>query len=144
MLSARLALPILCSCWLLAACAPVSAVLIGPARQPITASEVKVYLSPPPAFEAIATLSVSSRSVSLLGGERLTEKVIARLREQAAHVGANGLLLEDVSDNQDLSLGTGISTQTYTHNGDVSLGIGGWFGIIRRTGRGRAILVPPG
>jgi hypothetical protein len=127
----------------LAACATSSQILTGTPRAPIPSAEVKVYTQAPPSFEEIAILNASRESASA-EGERAFTKMIDSLKERAALVGANGLLLEDFSDAQTLALGTGLGSETYTHNGSISLGVGGWFGIAKRSAKGRAIFVPPG
>lgn len=130
-------------CLMLAACAPSSAVLVGRTRSPLSSSQVTVYLSPPPAFEDIAMLNASRKTLGLFDGERVADKIIERFKEQAARLGANGVLLVDISDDEITSLGTGVGSQTVTHNADISLGIGGVFSIVKKIGKGRAIYVPP-
>jgi hypothetical protein len=128
---------------MLAACASSSQVLTGAARPPISPDAVRVYTHAPASFEEIAILNASQDSVSTAGGERAIEKMINRLKGQAALLGANGLLLEDFSDAHTLSLGTGLGSDTYTHNGSISLGLGGSIGIVKKTAKGRAIYIPP-
>jgi hypothetical protein len=128
---------------LLAACASSSRILTGTPRAPIVPNEVRVYTSAPASFEEIAVLNASKQSVSSAGGERAIQKMIEGLKAQAAVLGANGLLLEDFSDAQDLSLGTGVGSDTYTHNGSISIGLGGSLGIIKKTAKARAIFVSP-
>jgi hypothetical protein len=123
------------------ACATSSQQIIGAARAPIAPDEVRVYTQSPPHFEEIAVLSASRRTVT--GGEQAIEKMIESLKAQAAMLGANGLLLDDFSDEQALSVGTGVGTDTYTHNGSVSLGAAGSVGVVKKTVKCRAIFVPP-
>jgi hypothetical protein len=124
------------------ACAP-SEVLTGTVRPSILESEVVVYSAAPPKFEQIAVLSASSKTAFAVGGEKSFDKVVQRLKARAAKLGANGLILGDFSDEQSLSLGTGLGSDSYTHNGSISLGMGGFFGVYKKTGEGRAIYVPP-
>lgn len=88
-------------------------------------------------------LTASRKTVSSASGEKAIDRVIDEMQAQAAKLGANGLLLEDFSDAQSLSVGTGVGSDTYTHNGSISLGVGGAIGIIKKTGRGRAIFIAP-
>lgn len=118
--------------------------LVGPARPPISAADVKIYDQPPPTFQEVAVLNAWSDSLFRPGGPHATDKVIARLKRRAAQVGANGIILGDFSDELISSLGTGLGTDTYTHNSSISLGAGGAIGIYKKTGKGRAIYVPPG
>src|ERR1700675_3804588 len=92
----------------LAACAASeSFVLVGTARPAISPAEVKIYSHPPPTFEEIALLNASSNSVFTPGGQKTVDTVIERLKEQAAKLGANGVILEGFSDRETGALGTG-------------------------------------
>jgi len=128
----------------LAACAPSSHILVGTARPPISPSDVKIYLQPPPSFEQIAILNASANSMFGTGGQGTVDKVIQRLKEQAAKLGANGVILEGMSDRQTGSLGGGSGSTSYSSNSAVGVGVGGSLGIFKKTGQGRAIFVPPG
>jgi hypothetical protein len=124
-----------------AACAPTQ-ILTGTARAPIPESDVVVYSAAPPHFEQIALLSATSKTLFRAGGKKTTDKLVARLTVRAAKLGANGIILDDVSDEQSLSLGTGVGSQSYTHNADISLSFGGLFNVYKETGNARAIYVP--
>jgi hypothetical protein len=104
---------------------------------------VRVYTQAPQSFEEIAVLSASRKSVSAAGGERAIEKMIDTMKLRAAQLGANGLLLEDFSDSNGVSLATGVGSETYTHNASISLGVGGALGVVRKAAKGRAIFVAP-
>src|SRR6266849_284234 len=128
----------------LAACAPSSHILVGTARPPISPSDVKIYLQPPPTFEQIAILNASANSMFGTGGQGSVDKVIQRLKEQAAKLGANGIILGGMSDRQTGSLGGGSGSSSYSGNSAVGVGVGGSLGIFKKTGEARAIYVPPG
>jgi hypothetical protein len=128
----------------LAACAPSSHVLVGPARPPISPADVKVYLQPPPSFQQIAIVNASADSALSTGGQASVNKVIARLKDEAAKLGANGIILEGMSDRQTGSIGAGSGSSSYSGNSAVGVGVGGSLGIFKKTGEGRAIYVPPG
>jgi hypothetical protein len=120
-------------------------VLTGKPRSAIPAAEVRVYTQAPQHFEEIAVFAASRKSVSSAGGERAIAIMIDSMRDQAAKLGANGLLLEDFSDSNSLGLGTAIGSQTYTHNGSINLGVDGSLGIVKKIAQARAIFVtPPG
>src|SRR5476651_2225203 len=125
----------------LADCASSSQLLTGSPRAPLPSSAVEVYTQAPQNFEEIAVLRASRQSVSTAGGERAIEKMIETMRSQAAQLGANGLLLEDLSDANGLALGSGVGSQTYTHNGSINVGVGGSLGLVKKTANGRAIFV---
>ncbi len=116
-------------------------IVTGAVRAPIATTDVRVYTHAPANFEEIAVLSASRQSISSAGGERAIQKMIAGMKSQAALLGANGLLLEDFSDERDLSLGTSVGSDSYTHNGSISVAAGGSLGVIKKTAKGRAIFV---
>jgi hypothetical protein len=124
------------------ACSTSSQTLTGTPRPAVAPSEVTVYTHAPPDFQEIALLSASRKSVSTAGGERAIEKIIDDLKMQAAALGANGLLLEDISDKRGLSVGTGVGTDTFTHNGSISLGVGTSLGLFNKFVESRAIWIP--
>ena len=128
----------------LAACASESIVVTGPARPPISPAEVKIYSRPPPAFEEVAILNASKSSAFTTGGQKTVDKVIAGLKEQAAKLGANGIILEGFSDSQTGSVGSGVGSSSVSSNSAVGVGVGGSLGIYKKTGHGVAIFVPPG
>jgi hypothetical protein len=128
----------------LAACATFSQVLTGVPRSPILPGAVRVYTQAPQSFEEIALLDASRNSVSSASGERAIAKMIEAMRTQAARLGANGLLLEDFSDSDPTAIGTGVGSQTYTHNASIDVGVGGSIGVTKKMARARAIFVPAG
>jgi hypothetical protein len=130
----------------LAGCAPSTHVLVGQARPPITPDQVKIYSHPPAtAFEEIAILDASSKSAFGTGGQKSIDKVIERLKNEAAKLGANGVILEGFSDAETGSIGTGVGSDSYGNHSAVGVGLGGSLGIYKKTGHGEAIYVshPP-
>jgi hypothetical protein len=128
---------------LLVACAPSSHILTGTARAPISPVDVKIYSTPPPNFEEVALLDASSKSAFGPGGQKSIDKVIERLKAQAAQLGANGVILGDVSDRETGSLGTGVGSDSYSGHSAIGVGVGGSLGIYKKSAKGRAIFVPP-
>jgi hypothetical protein len=122
-------------------CATSSEMLTGSPRAPLSPGDVRVYTQAPQSFQEIAILGASRKSVSSAGGERAIEKMIETMRSQAAQLGANGLLLEDFSDSEPVAVGTGIGSQTYTHNASIDVGVGGSLGVIKKAAKARAIFV---
>jgi hypothetical protein len=123
----------------LTGCAASSHVLVGTPRTPLSPEDVKVYLQPPAKYEEIATIDASSRGTPVFTDQRKMDRVIARLKEEAAKLGANGILLEGTSERQAGGIGLG----TGSVSGNSAIGIGGSFGIIIKTGNGIAIYVAP-
>jgi len=126
---------------MLEGCATSSQILTGSPRAPLPPSDVRVYTQAPQSFEEIAVLGGSRKSVSTAGGERAIEKMIETMKSQAAELGANGLLLEELSDSNAVALGTGVGSQTYTHNASINVGVGGSLGVVKKTAKARAIFV---
>jgi hypothetical protein len=118
--------------------------LTGTPRPPISPAEVKIYSTPPPQYQEIALLDASASSAFGPGGQKTVDKLIERLKIQAAQLGANGVILGDVADRQTGSLGTGVGSDSYSRNSAVGVGVGGSLGLYKKTGKGTAIFVPPG
>ena len=127
----------------LVGCSPSSHILVGTAHPPISPTDVKLYLRPPPSFEEIAVLNASADSMFGIGGQASVDKVIQRLKEGAAKLGANGIILEGMSDQQTGSLGGGSGSASASGNTAVGVGVGGSLGIFKKTGQARAIFVSP-
>ena len=128
---------------LLGACASPAPVLVGAKHPPIDPAQVKIYMSPPPVYEDVALLNPTSSSLLMPGGSQQMNKIIEEMKQEAASLGANGVILEGFSDAQTGALGTGVGSQSYSGSGSVGVGVGGSFGIYKKTGHGRAIFVPP-
>ena len=124
-------------------CSTSSHVMIGTARPPISPESVRVYLQPPPKYEQIATLDASSQGSFALTSQQNMDKAMARLKEEAAKLGANGVLLQGVQDQQSGSIGTGVGSSSYGPGSSTGVGVGGSFGIYNKAAHGIAIYVPP-
>jgi hypothetical protein len=127
---------------LVAGCAASSQVLVGTARAPISPDQVRIYLHPPAKYEEIAIIDASSRGSAAFTDQQKMNKAIARLKEQAASVGANGILLEGVGDQMAGSVGTGFGTATANGNTAFGTGFGTSAGIFIKSAKGMAIYVP--
>jgi hypothetical protein len=128
----------------LTACASSdSFVMVGAARPAISPAEVKIYSHSPPMYEEIALLNASTSHMFTPGGQKTIDEVIEKLKEQAAKLGANGVILGGFADRQTGSLGTGVGSSSVSSNSSVGVGVGGSFGIYKKNGQGRAIFVPP-
>jgi len=120
-----------------------SHVLIGKPRPPISVDQVTVYTQPPAKYEQIARLDSSSRSSFSFGAQAKTNKVIERLKAEAAKLGANGVLLQGISDQQSGSIGTGLGSASASGNSAVGVGFGTSFATYQKVGIGLAIYVAP-
>ena len=86
----------------LTACAsPSTTNMIGTARAPISAEQVLIYLEEPICFEPIALLTSTSDASFAFTEQAKIDAALQRLREAAAKVGANGVLLKRTGEQQD-------------------------------------------
>jgi hypothetical protein len=128
----------------LSGCVSSQVVLVGQSRSAISPTQVKIYLQPPDAaYQEIANLSASSRGSLAITAAAKMNKVIARLKEAAAGVGANGILLHGVSDRTAAAIGAGISTETNSPHSPYGLGFGTSVFLGQMAGDGTAIYVEP-
>jgi len=101
-----------------------------------------IYDVPPANAQDVAILHASSHSVFSPGGPSATDKVVQRLKVQAAQLGANGVVLQGFSDRQTASLGTGVGSESYGRSTAVGVGASGSLGVFKKTGEALAIFVP--
>jgi hypothetical protein len=123
-------------------CATSSHVMIGTARPPIAPESVRVYLQPPEKYEEIAALDATSQGSFAITSQQNMDKAIARMKEEAAKLGANGILLQGVQDQQSGSIGTGVGSSSYGGGSSTGVGVGGSFGVYNKAAHGIAIFVP--
>ena len=126
----------------LAGCAS-SHVMVGTQRPPISPDQVRVYIHPPVRYEEVAIVDATSRDSFAFTDQQKMNRVIDRMKAEAAGLGANGLLLEGVGDMQAGSVGTGFGSATASGNSAYSSGLGLSAGVFQKTGKGMAIYVPP-
>ena len=93
------------------ACYPVSHVIIGESQAPIDYTNVKIYNDYPDAYEKIAIIEASSdlafKDFSIeFTHQQKTDKALERLKKEAAALGANGIVIQNIATNikQHLSL----------------------------------------
>ena len=83
-------------------CYPVSYIVVGETKSPINYNEVGIYADFPDLFEKIAVMESASdlalKDISILfTDEQKTNKALERLKKEAASLGANGLVIQDMS-----------------------------------------------
>jgi hypothetical protein len=119
-----------------------SHVMIGKARPPISPEQVVIYTRPPEMpYEEIARIDTSSQGSFSFTAQGKTDAVIRRLKEEAAKLGANGVLLEGIGDQASGSIGTGGGSTSYSGHSSVGGGVGIGVGLTRKAGGGLAIYV---
>lgn len=109
---------------LLVGCAAESHVIVGTVRPPISPDQVKIYLQPPRVFEKIAIIDASSQSSMAFTQQQKMDKAIARLKDEAAKLGANGILLQGTGSQAVGSVGTGFGSATATGSSEYGTGVG--------------------
>jgi len=125
----------------LAACAS-SHVLVGHARAPIAPEQVQVYLRAPERCEEIALIESSSRGWIAFTAQAKTDKVIDRLKREAASLGANGIVLQGLADTNSGAVGSGFATATASGRTTNTVGFGVSTTIRSKSANAVAIYVP--
>jgi hypothetical protein len=127
-------------------CASNSYTIVGRVRRPIDPGDVEIFTSPPRHYEEIALLDAASAGGWGRASEAGTDEAIYRMKEQAAKLGANGVLLTGIGDQYGGSLGIGIggfgvsSGRSHFTAGGGSVGFGA--PIVHKGVQGVAIYVP--
>ena len=130
----------------LAGCAASSqVVLVGAARPAISPDQVKVYLEPPgTTYEQIANLAASSEGSFAITAAGKMDKVVERLKQQAAKLGANGLLLHGIGDQTSKPpIGGAVGYEDESAHSPYGLGFHAWAFFYQKAGDGIAIYVQP-
>jgi hypothetical protein len=68
--------------------------------------------------------------------------VVRRLKEEAGKLGANGVLLDGISDEPGAAIGADVGTGYEGPRGTIDVGVGASTLTLQRYGRGTAIYVP--
>lgn len=123
---------------MLSGCAGTSTLMMGDARPPIDPSLVKIYRSAPPDSVEIAQLE--STSGVGFGTQGQTDAVVARLKREAAALGANGVILLGMG-NSGSPVGMSVGASTYGSNSAGGIGFG--IPTSQKHAAGIAIYVPP-
>tara|TARA_Y100000768_G_C23480882_1_gene452530 strand:- start:21 stop:422 length:402 start_codon:yes stop_codon:yes gene_type:complete len=88
-------------------CYPVSHIIIGEKKGPLSVGQVKVYPDFPDIYEKIAMIEASSgfalkdMSIEITDQEK-TDKALARIKAEAALLGANGIVIQSLSNEHKL------------------------------------------
>jgi uncharacterized membrane protein YgcG len=135
----------ICGATLAAAClicgCATRTIMVGQSRPPISPEVVRVYQVPPRHFERIAIIDSPAGTSWIFPDRPSMELGISRLREQAAALGANGILLERVYDVS--AGGLAIGGGGFGYSGHSFYGGGGSVGgpLINHRVRAAAIYV---
>ncbi len=93
---------------LLPGCGTTRTVMVGQPRPAISPGSVRVYEVPPRHYDRIAIINSSGGTSWIFRDRGSMDEAIARLREEAAGLGANGVLLQQVYDEPAGGLSVGI------------------------------------
>lgn len=133
-------LTLLIAALILTSCAS-SSVVVGNVRAPITPAQVKIYIHPPKKYEEVALVEATSKAAFAIGSQAKMDVVIRRLKEEAAKVGANGILLEGVGNEYAGSVSQANANATANGNSTNANAYGTSTAIFRKAGKGIAIFV---
>lgn len=115
--------------------------MIGDPRPAINPAAVRIYQTPPRRYEQIAIVNSSAGTTWIFRDQDSLDDAFARLRAEAAALGANGVLLQEVYDRPVGGLSVGVGGFGYGHHGFYggSGGVGG--PLINRRVQAMAIYV---
>jgi hypothetical protein len=130
----------LCVALLLVSCAITNetSLVVGKQRLAISPEQVKLYTKPPAKYEEIAIISTDAAH-DFMSKQSLQNIAIENLKKEAAKVGANGILLENVGS---FDVGTsGIATLPTAKSGAPIIGVGAMNNRTGKQASGKAIYV---
>lgn len=129
----------------LASCATSHVIMVGEPRSAISADLVRIYTVSPRHFERIAIINSSSGGSWAFTDRGQIDEAIVKIRDEAAKVGANGVLLQAVGTRSSGSLGINIGGFGFGGGRHHAYGVGGggsFYGpILHKTVHATAIYV---
>ena len=133
----RIALSLMLVC-MVGGCASSSRVMLGQAYAPTDPAQVRIYTTPPAGSVEIAQLE--SSSAIGFGTQGQTDAAIARLKREAAALGANGVILMGVGSGGS-PVGMSVGAGSFGRHGGGGLSVG--IPTQQKRAAGVAIWVPP-
>lgn len=93
----------------LTGCGATRTIMVGDPRPAISPQAVRVYEMPPRHYDRIAIINSSGGTSWIFRDRGSMDEAVAKLRDEAARLGANGVLLQQVYDEPagGLSIGVG-------------------------------------
>ena len=85
-----------------------STIMVGEPRPPTNPNNVKVYMEAPRRFDRIAIIRKGSGGAWAFSDQNQVDQAIAKIRVEAAKVGANGILLQVIENHSGGGIGIGI------------------------------------
>jgi len=117
-------------CTIIMGCTIVSgsAVAIGKTRLPIEPSRVQIYGKAPSKYEEVAIVSAKAGH-DFRSEQGIMDSAIGRLKEEAAKVGANGVILQGIQSRSDPTVVTTFGTAAAYGTGGSATASGSSIGI---------------
>ncbi|HVJ36907.1 MAG TPA: hypothetical protein VM687_03775 [Stenotrophomonas sp.] len=128
-----------CLALALAGCASSSRVMMGSARPPVDPAIVQVYSTAPAG--AIEIAQIETTSAVGFGTQGQTDSAVLRLKQEAAKLGANGVVVVGVGSQGSPG---GVSVGAGSWGSSVGGGVGIGIPTTQKHAAGVAIWVPPG
>jgi len=128
-----------CLALALAGCASSSRVMMGSARPPVDPAIVQVYATAPAGSVEIA--QIETTSAVGFGTQGQTDSAVLRLKQEAAKLGANGVVVVGVGSQGSPA---GVSVGAGSWGSSVGGGVGIGIPTTQKHAAGVAIWVPPG
>ena len=100
-----------------------NAIVIGNTRSPISPTEVRLYRTAPDNFKEIAIVSASAGH-DFQKGSSLMNSAIERVKNEAAKVGANGVILTEINERDAPSITTSYGHATASGTGGSAFATG--------------------
>jgi hypothetical protein len=131
--------------FVLSSCATAHVIMVGQARPATSSDLVRVYTTPPRHFERIAIINSSSGGSWAFTERGQVDEAIAKIKEEAAKLGANAVWLQAVGTRSSGSLGIDIGGFGFgggRHHAYAVGGGGSFYGpILHKTVQATAIYV---
>ncbi len=128
---------------LLGGCATTSHAMLGPAMPALSPEQVRIYHEPPARYREIAIVEAASGPFTY-GEQNKLDSVMAKLRREAASLGANGLLLQGIARGaRGGGVNVGVGGGRFGGHTSVGAGVGVDISPTQKHAQGIAIYVEP-
>jgi hypothetical protein len=137
--------PLLPAILLLCSCGSTHTIMVGQARPAISPDEVHIYYTAPRHYERIAIINSQSGPTWAFTDREQVDQAIRKIKEEAAKLGANGILLQAIGTSSSGNLGIGVGgfgVGGGHHSVYAVGGSGSFYGpILHKTAQATAIYV---
>jgi hypothetical protein len=130
---------------LLCSCGSTHTIMVSQPRPATFADQIRIYYTAPRHFERIAIINSSSGPSWMFTTQGQADEAIAKLKGEAARLGANGILIESTGTSSSGNLGIGIGGFGASGDHHSAVAVSGETGaggaILHRTAQATAIWV---